>query len=114
MATIQPVAPENNPLLREWGLDTKFVVGYSGNLGRAHEYHTVLDAITRLEKVAPDSLHIRWLFVGGGALYGAFACELSAGPEICCFQTLSAPRPPGAKPFRRRCPSAMRDEGAMP
>ena len=33
---------EANPLRREWGLEGKFVVGYSGNLGRVHEFATVL------------------------------------------------------------------------
>ena len=28
-------------LRREWGLENRFVVGYSGNLGRAHEYRTL-------------------------------------------------------------------------
>jgi glycosyltransferase involved in cell wall biosynthesis len=73
---IEPVASADNPLRREWGLDGKFVVGYSGNLGRAHEYHTLLDAITRLEGATPGSSEILWLFVGGGALHGAFANEL--------------------------------------
>ncbi len=33
-AALRPVAHEANPLRREWGLDGKFVVGYSGNMGR--------------------------------------------------------------------------------
>lgn len=37
-----------------------FVVGYSGNLGRAHEFETIMGAMQRL----PD---IRFLFTGGGA-----------------------------------------------
>lgn len=75
---IKPVSPANNSLRREWGLDDKFVVGYSGNLGRAHDYRTILDAITRIESATSDSSEIRWLFVGGGALHGAFASELRA------------------------------------
>jgi glycosyltransferase involved in cell wall biosynthesis len=38
------------------------VVGYSGNLGRAHEFGTVLDAADRLREEAD----IVFLFVGGG------------------------------------------------
>ncbi len=34
---------------QEWGLAGKFVVGYSGNLGRAHDYATLLDAIALLD-----------------------------------------------------------------
>lgn len=75
---IEPVAPADNPLRREWGLDGKFVVGYSGNLGRAHGYHTLLDAITRLEGTTCGSSEIVWLFIGSGALHGAFVSELRA------------------------------------
>jgi colanic acid biosynthesis glycosyl transferase WcaI len=37
-----------------------FVVGYSGNLGRAHEFETIMGAMRRLPEV-------RFLFTGGGA-----------------------------------------------
>lgn len=37
-----------------------FVVGYSGNLGRAHDFETIIGAMQRL----PD---VRFLFTGGGA-----------------------------------------------
>jgi colanic acid biosynthesis glycosyl transferase WcaI len=59
---IRPVPPERNPLRGEWGLDGKFVVGYSGNMGRAHEFDALLEAIARLWH-RPD---ITFLFVGGG------------------------------------------------
>ncbi|MDJ0922043.1 MAG: glycosyltransferase family 4 protein [Henriciella sp.] len=52
-------------LRRDWGFaDTDFVVGYSGNLGRAHDVDTVLDAASDLK----DRPHIKFLFVGGGHL----------------------------------------------
>jgi colanic acid biosynthesis glycosyl transferase WcaI len=60
---IRPMAPEDNPLRREWGLDGKFVVGYSGNLGRAHEYETILGAAEQLR----NDPRIAFLFIGGGA-----------------------------------------------
>ncbi len=59
---IRPVAPAGNPLRTEWGLRDCFVVGYSGNFGRAHEFATLLDAAERLRD-APD---IRFLLIGGG------------------------------------------------
>ena len=31
---IRPLAPKHNPLHREWDLAGRFVIGYSGNLGR--------------------------------------------------------------------------------
>jgi glycosyltransferase involved in cell wall biosynthesis len=45
---IMPVDPTSNALRRAWGLDGRFVVGYSGNLGRVHEFGTLLDAAARL------------------------------------------------------------------
>jgi len=59
---IYPVDKANNPLRREWGLDEKFVVGYSGNLGRAHEFNTVLAAGELLR----DHPRIVFVFIGGG------------------------------------------------
>lgn len=61
-AAIQPVPKDENPLVREWALDRKFVVGYSGNMGRVHEFQTMIEAAERL-KAYPD---IVWLFIGDG------------------------------------------------
>lgn len=51
-----------NPLRSEWGLQDKFVVGYSGNLGRAHDYKTMLVAAELLR----DQPEIIFLMIGGG------------------------------------------------
>jgi colanic acid biosynthesis glycosyl transferase WcaI len=59
---IVPVGKDANPLRAEWHLQNKFVVGYSGNLGRAHEFETILAASKRL-KNTPD---IIFLLIGGG------------------------------------------------
>jgi len=56
-----------NPLRQEWNLEGKFVVGYSGNLGRAHEIETLHGAIKQLSS---DSSVI-FLFIGGGRLAGS-------------------------------------------
>jgi colanic acid biosynthesis glycosyl transferase WcaI len=45
------------------GLADKFVVGYSGNLGRAHEYDAILGAAEALR----SDLRFAFLFIGGGA-----------------------------------------------
>src|SRR3954452_2386314 len=45
---ITPHPLADNPLRRAWGLDGKYVVAYSGNLGRAHEFDALLDASARL------------------------------------------------------------------
>lgn len=66
---IQPVAAIDNPLRREWGLEDRFVVGYSGNLGRAHEFDTVLAAA---EHFRSDQF-VCFLFIGGGKKFDELA-----------------------------------------
>lgn len=51
-------------LKENWGLSGHFTVGYSGNLGRAHEIQTLEEAIEE----SRDDQTLRYLFVGGGAL----------------------------------------------
>ena len=60
--TLVPIRPEQNRLRTEWGLASKFVVGYSGNMGRAHEFETILDAALELK----SQTDIVFLFIGGG------------------------------------------------
>lgn len=60
---IFPLAGEENSLRRAWGLENYFVVGYSGNLGRAHEFETLLGAAERLR----SDNNIRFLIIGDGA-----------------------------------------------
>ncbi len=59
---IRPVSALQNALRREWGLEGKFVVGYSGNMGRAHEFDTVLSAASRLSQ----EKQVVFLFIGDG------------------------------------------------
>ena len=59
---IYPVAPSENELRREWGLEGKFVAGYSGNMGRVHDLATILDAARLLK----DNERIAFLLVGSG------------------------------------------------
>jgi colanic acid biosynthesis glycosyl transferase WcaI len=60
LITPQPI--EQNQLRVAWGIDQKFVVGYSGNLGRAHDYYTIVNAAQRLR----HENDIIFLFIGGG------------------------------------------------
>jgi colanic acid biosynthesis glycosyl transferase WcaI len=64
---IRPSSHADNPLRREWGLDGRFVVGYSGNLGQGHEFDTVIAAAERLR--ADDRMV--FLFIGGGRKFDA-------------------------------------------
>ena len=70
---IVPVAATENPLRKKWGLGDKFVVGYSGNLGRAYEFETLLGAA---EKLRGDS-RIGFLFIGGGKQFDAVAARVN-------------------------------------
>ncbi len=66
---IRPVSQLDNPLRAAWGLQDKFVVGYSGNLGRAHEFATVLAAAERLSA----DPHMLFLMIGGGKRFDELA-----------------------------------------
>jgi glycosyltransferase involved in cell wall biosynthesis len=61
-SAIRPVPRDTNALRRAWGLDGRFVVGYSGNLGRVHEFDTLLDAAKKLA----HRDDIRFVIVGRG------------------------------------------------
>jgi colanic acid biosynthesis glycosyl transferase WcaI len=62
--SIQPIVPAENTFRESRGLQGKFVVGYSGNLGRAHEYHTILGAAQLLQQQGRED--VLFLFIGGG------------------------------------------------
>ena len=90
---IRPVERTRNALRKEWNIEHAFVAGYSGNLGRAHNFETFLTAVNNLEARqkatrnarmfanasggdwrdgSPDAealggQDIRWLFIGDGA-----------------------------------------------
>src|SRR5450631_1616978 len=68
-ADIIPIPPEQNQLRKVWGLEDKFVVGYSGNLGRAHEFDTIM-AASELLRHDP---RIVFLFIGSGHLHDQLA-----------------------------------------
>jgi colanic acid biosynthesis glycosyl transferase WcaI len=73
---IAPVRSAANPLRASWALQDRFVIGYSGNLGRAHETNTLLHAICELEG---HGAPIEWLFIGGGVLYRKLEEEIERG-----------------------------------
>jgi colanic acid biosynthesis glycosyl transferase WcaI len=72
--TIRPVVGTDNPLREAWHLSGKFVVGHSGNLGRAHDFETVLGAAERLRKEP----HIVFLMIGGGKHFEELAKAVKA------------------------------------
>ena len=74
-----PITNEDNRLRRDWDLSDHFVIGYSGNLGRAHEIETLLQAIEAIEAriKCPLSCSLRWLFIGGGHAFQTMKHEVS-------------------------------------
>jgi glycosyltransferase involved in cell wall biosynthesis len=60
---LRPVPRDRNPLRDEWNLGSRFVVAYSGNLGRAHDAATLTGAMRLLSK----DHRITFLIVGSGA-----------------------------------------------
>jgi len=73
-AAIADGARADNPLRKAWALEGKFVVGYSGNLGRAHECETLLMAAEALR----DEPGIHFLFIGGGREWEGLRHEVAA------------------------------------
>jgi len=61
-AALLPSAPGENALRGKWRLSDRFVVAYSGNMGRVHEYETILGAAELLRA----SRRIAFVFIGSG------------------------------------------------
>jgi lipopolysaccharide/colanic/teichoic acid biosynthesis glycosyltransferase/glycosyltransferase involved in cell wall biosynthesis len=71
-ALIRPLAPHDNPLRAEWGLGERFVIGYSGNLGRAH----LVDPVVELIAALADEPDLVFLFIGAGSGYRTLRAAL--------------------------------------
>ena len=81
---VVPRAAGESQTRRRLGLNPGFVLGYSGNLGRAHEFDTLLGA-ARLLQSDPD---IAFLITGGGAKAAAVQ---SQGLTNLIFQDYQPP-----------------------
>jgi colanic acid biosynthesis glycosyl transferase WcaI len=69
---IRPLSGIANPLLEQWEIAGKFIVTHSGNLGRVHDYETVIDAAKNLQQ----EQDIVFLFIGGGVKLEKLAQEV--------------------------------------
>ncbi|MFP4379703.1 MAG: glycosyltransferase family 4 protein [Candidatus Sumerlaeia bacterium] len=58
-----PMERSESAILKEWGLEDKFLVQYSGNMGRMHDMETFLKAANHLKSDYPD---IHFQFIGEG------------------------------------------------
>jgi len=59
---VYPIAPGENRLRQELGLQDKFVVLYSGNMGVSHEFDDILEVARRCH----DESNLHFVFIGGG------------------------------------------------
>ena len=60
---IQGVSDNENPFRQKWDLEGKFVVSYSGNMGRFHDMETIIETARILNEKRND---IVFLFIGEG------------------------------------------------
>lgn len=59
---IKPLRESDNWFRKKFGLDNKFIVQYSGNIGRYHDFETAILAAERLRHL-PD---LKFVFIGEG------------------------------------------------
>ncbi len=59
---IKVIPKEENHYPKKYNLQNKFIVEYSGNMGRIHEFETIIKAAQKLEKFDD----IVFVFIGGG------------------------------------------------
>jgi glycosyltransferase involved in cell wall biosynthesis len=70
---IRPLLPADSRLRERLGLQNVFVVGYSGNLGRAHEWRPMFEAASLLVSRSPP---VVFLIGGGGHGYDELKREV--------------------------------------
>jgi glycosyltransferase involved in cell wall biosynthesis len=84
------ITPDTRPghgLRTDWGLDGKLVVGYSGNMGRAHRLHELIDAAADMH----DETEVRFLLIGDGAQRNSLIARTRAlGLENVIFRPYQA------------------------
>jgi colanic acid biosynthesis glycosyl transferase WcaI len=70
------VAVADNEIRRELGIEDRFVVLYSGNLGVSHSFDEILAVAAQFHETHPD---VVFLFIGGGSRRGQVAGEKEGG-----------------------------------
>jgi len=59
---ISPIERAENPFIRSLGVENKFIVQYSGNMGLTHDMETIVEAAHELR----DDHTIHFIMIGGG------------------------------------------------
>lgn len=78
---IIPIPADQNELRKNWGLQNKLVIGYSGNMGRIHDFETIIRAAS--DPAGAEG--VIFLFVGEGAQRAEIERRL-AGRPYCIFK----------------------------
>ena len=101
--TVGPLSRQSNSLLREIGIEDRFVVQYAGNLGRVHDIALIVDAADALQHTHPD---VHFLFIGSGSKLPWLRSELiKRGLNNV---TIAGPQPRSAqKEFLNACDVAI-------
>jgi len=78
--TIQPISTADNPYFDKWNLRGKFTLLYSGNMGRYHDFDTILNVAASLQA----HQDIEFLFVGEGHKKALIEEEIKAKKLLNC------------------------------
>ena len=80
---IRPMPRSRSPLLARWGLGGKFVVQYSGNMGRIHDMRTIVEGA----RILSGDKDVHFQFIGAGHARGWVEAYVTEhGLENCSFE----------------------------
>jgi glycosyltransferase involved in cell wall biosynthesis len=69
---IKPIPKNENPLLKKLGLQNKFIIMYSGNIGFSQDFSSILQALS----VVKEDIYL--IFIGEGAAKKSLKSEVSS------------------------------------
>ncbi len=81
-STFAPMKKEDNPFVKDYHLEGKFVVMYSGNMGVTHNVHSLVECAKQLR----DKANIHFMLIGGGTRKAELEATVkSEGLTNCTF-----------------------------
>lgn len=70
---LQPIMKKQNVFLKKHHLQDKFIVMYSGNMGKSHPVEILVELANRMQ----DIINLHFLLIGGGDKYRALELRIS-------------------------------------
>jgi glycosyltransferase involved in cell wall biosynthesis len=70
---LQPIMKKQNIFLKKHHLQDKFIVMYSGNMGKSHPVEILVELANRMQ----DMINLHFLLIGGGDKYRALELRIS-------------------------------------